>query len=792
MNPAADTSHRYEDDEISLKEVWNLLMRNKLVIILSTLLVSGAAVAYSLWSVPIFEATTSVRIDEEKSNLPVLDILTELSGGSEVETEMEVMRSRVLAEEVVDSLDLQFAVLAPRRVARTVLFSQIEISRLVSEQELLIERVGQGFQVTDMESGEVVGSVAPLQSVDLGGVSFTPTLAAAQAGPIRVAILVFEEAVEDLQEQLAIARPNREAGIVTARYESADTQLVHAVPNQLAASFIARRNRIQRTSATSTVDFIAEQIDTLGTQLNEAEEDLIAFREAEDVFAPEAEATAQVTQLIQLQAERNTLDAERAALQQLVDEIRAEEAASVAGDASAYRRLLSFPSLLRNQATSEQLRLLTEVENRRSLLSERRTDEDTEMQNLAERVAEIERELGGMAMTYLQGLTNQVASMDEILGDFVGDLAVIPEKEVQLARRVREAEVLSELYTLLQTRLKEAQIAEAVEDLSIRVVDPAVLPLEPVKPRKRLNVALGLVLGLMMGVGLAFTREYMDETVHTREDLVEASGGVSVMGMIPSIHEQAVGYQTRVPHTSTDVRHLAEHLVAGRDPRSPVSEAYRSLRTNITFSNPDRPPKTLVFTSAVPQDGKSTTSANFAITLSQQGIKSLLIDADLRRGVLNGVFGVPREPGLSNVIAGTTPFEDAVTDIELGESGRLCFLPTGTLPPNPAEILGSDRMKALLDRLEAEFDVIIFDSAPLTLVTDAAVLGTQADGVLVVARANNTERGALRFAVEQLGNVRAPVLGTILNDVNFKRDMRYSSKYGGYGSYSTYYYGADK
>jgi tyrosine-protein kinase Etk/Wzc len=285
----------------------------------------------------------------------------------------------------------------------------------------------------------------------------------------------------------------------------------------------------------------------------------------------------------------------------------------------------------------------------------------------------------------------------------------------------------------------------------------------------------------------------MDETVHTREDIQAATGGAPILGMIPRIRQAGLNGKSSKSAISTigGVGELGARLVAGRDPRNPVSEAYRSLRTNLTFSNPDKPPKIIVFTSPLPQDGKSTTAANLAITLTQQGIKTLLIDADLRRGLLHGVFGANRDPGLTNVLAGGAAISEAIQEIDLQESGKLDFMSSGPYPPNPAEILGSQRMKSLLQALDERYDLVLIDSAPLTVVTDAAVLGTKADGVVLVARANVTEKGALTYAAEQLRNVRAPILGCVLNDVDYRRDSRYYSTYGKYGYYHHYYYGDD-
>ena len=790
MDPprSALTNGARPDDEIHLRDVWNLLVRNWLIIAVALLLTVGAAAAWTVWAVPVYESTTSIRVEEERTDLPVLDVLQTLSTGSEVETEMEVVRSRTIAEDVVEALGLQIVVHKPRGAARIELMDSASVfaERWAPAGTYLLARQADGsFAITNQEDGTGLGSASTTVAAALPGATFRLTATAGGYDQIVVEVKTFEKAVEDLQEAITVARPNREASIITVRYQSTDTQFVHSVPNMIAARFIDRGKTIRKTEARSTVAFLVQQIDTVGRQLTGAEQSLQDFRETEQVVSIQAEADAQVAQLSQLQADRNTIEAERDALSRLVTEIDGEAATADPAAPSPYARLISFPTLFRNQAAGELLRALNEANSSRSSLLRQRTMQDPDVLAVTERIHQVEAQLRSTALTYLQGLENQVAGYDRMLAQFSTELERIPGKEIQLARLQRQEKVLEEIFTLMQNRLQEARILEAVDDPTVRTVDPAILPSEPVRPRTMLNLLLGVVLGGMLGVGIAFLREYMDETVHTREDVQAAAEGAPVLGMIPRI--RTVGMNGRGADAAVPGE-LGARLVAGRDPRNPVSEAYRSLRTNLTFANLERPPKTIVFTSALPQDGKSTTAANLSITLAQQGIRTLLIDADLRRGVLNTVFGVEREPGLTNALMGRCDVTEAIRRLDLGESGTLDFLPSGPYPPNPAEVLGSQRMRALIEKVETLYDLIVIDSAPLTAVTDAAVLGTKADGVILVARANVTEKGALTYAVQQLHSVRAPVLGCILNDIDFRRDSRYYSAYGKYGYFYAYYY----
>ena len=331
-----------------------------------------------------------------------------------------------------------------------------------------------------------------------------------------------------------MTQANRDANVVKVAYRDADRQLAAQVPNAIVAQFVARRQDAQKTEARSTVAFLRQQIDTLAAQLKTSEDKLRKFRESERVVNPEVEANSEVARLLSLQLDRGTLEAERAALAKLLEEVRTSKARSGETAPSPYRRLLAFPTLLRSQAANELLKSLASVEDQRTSLLARRTASDPDVRALNNRVDEIEEQIRSVAATYLEGLTSQVSGLDLTLHRFGQQLSQVPRRELEFARLERQPKLLEQVHSLLQTRLKEAEIAQAVEDPSVQVVDAAVVPRKPIRPRRAFNLGAGLMVGLLLGVAGAFMREYMDRSIHTRADVLLASG-LPVIGLIPRI-----------------------------------------------------------------------------------------------------------------------------------------------------------------------------------------------------------------------------------------------------------------
>jgi tyrosine-protein kinase len=309
---------------------------------------------------------------------------------------------------------------------------------------------------------------------------------------------------------------------------------------------------------------------------------------------------------------------------------------------------------------------------------------------------------------------------------------------------------LSPLSTRESTFISQLQQLEATEDLSqtggVQVLTPAIVPPTPVSPKTTTNVAVGALIGLLGGIGLAFARDRLDDTVRTKET-AESVTSLPTLGIVPDVAEERQG----------------RDLVTVTDSKSSASEAYRLLRTSVKFLGIDSPIRTLLVTSAGPAEGKTVSAANLAVTLAQTGERVLLVDADLRRPRLYEIFGAPPSPGLTTALLDGERPEKAIWAVE--EVPGLHLLPPGTAPPNPAELLDSTRARTVFATITERYDVVVVDSPPVVAVTDAAVMSAWADAVLLVVAHGTTSRRGLARAVELLRQVDAPLVGMILNKV---------------------------
>jgi len=540
--------------------------------------------------------------------------------------------------------------------------------------------------------------------------------------------------------------------------------------------------------------FIESQLKEVEGRVRRAEEEVWAFRDANRIISPGAESSMLLSLFTQVRGDAEKTRQQRIELEQV--QLRLERTDPGSVTERVYIDTTN-PAVARLVATQTELLL------ERNNLALEVTERHPRLQAIDDRLREVRRELRREVAAQIALLRNR----EEILGRQEGELMQrnreVPAVELSLQRLQRDAKVNDDLLTLLKTRHEEALIkeSEGVEEVSI--VRPASEPSMPVGTGIANTLMVGALLGFVLGLGLAFLQETLDTSIGTIED-VESYLEVPVLGIVPHIDPRETMQrliERRPGLARMDPEALQSHalLITHFDPKSPVAEAYRTLRTHIQFARQDRGGKVLVVTSPTLQEGKTTTIVNLALTMAQSGQKTLLIGGNMRRPSIYRFFGIEREPGLSDILVGNARWRDCirtVADILMGRFemedimaapglDNLHIIEAGPIPANPSELLSTSALGQFLREVSAEYDIVLIDTPPVLPVTDSAIVAAQADGVLLVYQAGKVGRLVLKRAKAHLESTRAKVWGVVLNDVQTE-----VSGYT-YTHYYTHYYGEE-
>jgi succinoglycan biosynthesis transport protein ExoP len=540
--------------------------------------------------------------------------------------------------------------------------------------------------------------------------------------------------------------------------------------------------------------FIETQLKEVEGRVRRAEEQVWAFRDANRIISPGAESSMLLSLFTQVRGDIEKTRQQRVELEQVKarleksDPLNANERVYIDTQNPAIQRL-----------TSTQTDLILE----RSNLALEVTDKHPRLQAIDDRLREVRREMRRELNAQIALLRNREEILNRQMGDLMQRNREVPAVELNLQRLQRDAKVNDDLLTLLKTRHQEALIKESEGVEEVTLVRPATEPAAPIGSEAFNTVLVGALLGLMLGGVLAFVQETLDTSIGTIED-VESYLEVPVLGIVPHIDPRETMQrliQRRPALGQVDPVALESHalLITHFDPKSPVAEAYRTLRTNVQFARLERGGKVLVVTSPTLQEGKTTTIVNLALTMAQNGQKTLLVGANLRRPSIYRVFGIEREPGLSDILVGNARWRDCIRSVADMLMGRfemedimaapgldnLHIIEAGPIPANPSELLSTSAMTEFLRAVSAEYDVVLVDTPPVLPVTDSAIVAGQADGVLLVYQAGKVGRLVLKRAKAHLESTRAKVWGVVLNDVQTE-----VSGYN-YTHYYTHYYGEE-
>jgi succinoglycan biosynthesis transport protein ExoP len=736
--------------------------------------VLALVVGVSTWrtsrTVRLYATTATVRIQElQTTPVGVQSPTIRDYRVDPIQSEQEIIKSKAVAERVAEHLGLRLYVASPPKLQRGALFGPTvpQVDSTLQFGEYVVRLRGDGYSL--FSGGRMLASAPYGREVRGGGVAFTiPARIKTEQNEVRLGVMSLSSASAQVRGGL-VTRSRPQTNIVEISYTGPDPVMVAQVANTVAQMYARyameqrRRLAIERTRSTATA--VEEQRGELALK----QDALTRFKEAGRIFSTEAEQAGLGAQIQGFTSDRDAILIEQRTYATILGKL------ARADTADRELRQLAGTGAVRDNAHMQSLfdRWFELQKDRAQLIAPGRNENYPDVQAVDQLIRATKSELQQASDSYLVGLRSRLSSIDARINELRREMEKYPSLDAQEQRLRAEVATAQQLYATLLGELQRARIAESSEAGYVTVIDNAMQPFSPVSPNRRRIFLTALIFGAILGLGAAVLLENLDDSVKSPDE-VRDQFGLPVVGTIPGIKDSDTPGENGVEVA----RRLATHF----DPRSPVAEAYRSLRTNLAFARAHEAMRILVLTSPGPADGKSTTVANLAITFAQQGQRTLLIDADLRRAVLDKMFKVPRSPGLTDVLVGRAQLPDVIHPTEIE---HLSVVGSGPFPPNPSELLGSASMKEVLRYAQSEFDIVLVDSPPLLAVTDAAVLATLADGAILVIRVGATAKAAVRRAVAQLQTVHGRMVGAVLNDV----DLRSGAFSGSYGYYYYYYYG---
>ncbi len=706
---------------MGLKDYWRILLRHRVYVIATFVVVLASIALWTFAQTPVYEAQGRLLFKQKQTAIGGgASVASRLSGGglgqldsvgfgSPLDTQAEIIRSRPVVETIINRLGLK-------------------------------------------------DPTNPKEAID----------------------------PEDFLKLLKVEALRR-TDLLTIKYRDSDARLAAQVVNALAQEYMARNVLDNRSEAASTRKFVEEQLPAMEKQLRESEHKLRLFKEKYGSISLRAEQESAVKLLADFKSQQAqaqvTLASSASRAQALADRMgMSEKDAIVAG------------ALMKTDGVKDLRKDLLDVESKLAVLRSQYQDSYPEVSQMIRKRDALRSVLQGQVNRLFQNKQSPSSLLDstikggadvvgqqppdnlpridavrqDLIRDFVNskvdeltaqtrvealstvtqgyasrvaDLPRLEETQSQLERNVAANQ---EAYVLLDRKYYETRILEAQNIGNAELIDPAVAPIEPIWPRKTLSLAIGAILALILGAVVAFVREFTNDTIQTVEDAQEALG-LAVLGMIPNFNAQ----ENSLP-------------IALQDPLSPVSEAYRSLRTNIKFLSTEKPVQAIVVCSAVPQEGKSTTSSNFAAVSAQSGVRVLIIDADLRKPRQHRIWNMTNGRGLSSALVGEGEWQQHVQSTS---QDNLSILTSGPLPPNPVALLESKRMAALVLEARQHFDLVVIDAPPLTAATDGLVLSSLCDGLLLIVRPNIANKRVLAKLKQDFKQSRIKVLGQVVNGV---------------------------
>jgi capsular exopolysaccharide synthesis family protein len=762
------------DSEIHLLDYWRAVRKRLWLVLAIVALVSMLSVIYVARKPDIYQAGARVQVDLE-NNAALVGKTPYFFGPTNdpvyFNTQLQILVSPGLMRRVVKTLDLE----------HNPDFFKGNSTQKRTTWQTIKSMAGFGKE-KPRDPNDTANQELQLRTAVPAATSHQDLAEAKRLAPYVGGILGGLK-VDPVKETRGLYKETR---LIDITYTHTDPEVAAKVVNAIAETYVYNNLEKKGESNTTTGEFLQKRIAELQQQIRTDEEKLVNY--------------AKNNQIISLDADQNTVVERLAALnKQLVeaekDRIDAESKFKAAQGVGAAGALADADAKQVNESETK----AAELRQKRALLMVDATEEAPEVKEIDTQIAELDRQVKEIRnrksttiLTNLETLFRQTyAREQELRKSFEKQRGeTLTQNEAAINYRIIQQEITTNkslLDNLLQ-RSKENDVIMASKPNNISVVDYAITPDGPIGPNRSRTVFIAVFLSLGLGVGFALLLEYLDDTVHSTEE-VERLLHLPALAVIPSALGNGKRRLLAGPGTLQKRNgHPGENpeLLMNVDGRSPLAEAYRHLRTSVLLSTAGRAPRSLLVTSSLPGEGKTTTAVNTAVSLAQTGASVVIIDADMRRPRLRSIFGLTERAGLSSILSNDLSESEILALAAKEETSGLHILTAGPIPPNPAELLGSEQMRRLMGTLQQHFNHVVVDSPPVNSFTDGVLVSSMVDGVLLVVHGGKSSRHVVKRSRQLLQDVGAKIFGVVLNNVALQStDYYYYQRYYGSNYYKT-------
>ena len=757
MNPTGNL----QQQEVNISDYIKILLRRRNVIMTGFLSVFILAVLYTFLMKPVYEASSSLYVKDDKSKIDEMSNMLMMGKSASIAAEIEIVKSRTIAEEVVRKFHMDWAI-EPSSSTASCRFLTLQSTRPWSKDDPSYTLTMTGvdsFVVMDSDD-KLLGSGRSGIPFQHSGLSFQVQLYGTKGESFTLKKLNFNRAVEALQKGCNATEAVKMSNVIKITYQNTDPLLARDVVNGVVQEYLNRSLLFKTQEASRSVNFIEIQLQGVKDDLQRAETKLQEYKSSTGVVQLDAEAQELIKNYSDLEKDRFGINLQKKQL----DFALTSQKESLAQGSSYSPAVMKDDPLVAQMAAS-----LAQLEVQKKSLLVTYTKNHPAVESVQSQIDELQRKIRATYETGARNLSAQELNVNGRLGKLEERLKMLPVKERDLARYTRLAKVSADIYTFLLQKHEQARIQKASTITNINVIDTAITPDIAVKPKKSQYLLIGLVMSLIAGVGLAFFMENLDDSI---KDETEAKQLLKLTHL------------STIPHLGNDDKEKVfdkESLafVTHTDTRSMVAESFRALRTAIHFSSVAKHKKVIMLTSSFPGEGKSTISSNLAITIAQTGVRTLFVDCDMHKPKQYKWLNIPRSPGLSEVLSSGTDLAMALHETYIP---NLSFLPAGNTPPNPSILLGSQDMLDLIERLKGMYDQIVIDLPPILPVPDTALLTVMADVVVIVLESTRVPSASANRTRDLLREANAPVAGFVFNNKSLRGIAYGYGKYGyGYG-----------